>query len=213
MTTTRSLLQPLRRYYHGNMNCNLKTIMQYLILCVLVLYYEYTVAKSDSRLPPSIERPSMSISAKELKNETPQPQPQRTVNHQKVTSSADNDEASHSKEEDDGGCRGKQRIIDILRAANVTYMPQCVDLPSWDQIVRLYGEKPVILGLDTCAAYREKMQRSSDQKLLVAMKNNHSLERIAGIYNSGTNAMAHFLNLNLKTYENYKQRNVPWGKQ
>ena len=70
---------------------------------------------------------------------------------------------------------------------------------------------PYYLSPELFKAYREKMQRSRSDDQTMMM--NHSLERIAGIYNSGTNAMAHFLNLNLKTYENYKQRNVPWGKQ
>ena len=102
-------------------------------------------------------------------------------------------------------CHGKEKIQAILRAANLD-ASNCTLLPKWSDVCVLYGDEPVILGLETCAAYRDKLKSAQQQFP-------ESLERIAGIYNSGTNAVAHFLNLNLKTYENYKHRNVPWGKQ
>jgi hypothetical protein len=94
-------------------------------------------------------------------------------------------------------CPGKLPILKILAdagaltASNVSQQ-LCRTLPSWKQVVSLYGPDPVVLGLETCAQYRSLFTPTS------AETPRRPLVRIAGLYNSGTNLFGHLLNLNLE---------------
>jgi hypothetical protein len=82
----------------------------------------------------------------------------------------------------------------------------CTGLPSWQQMTRLYGTKPIIVGLERCAAYRQSVAAGV-------------IPRIAGLYNTGTNALAKLFEANWNTDEmawmlegSYFKWDVPYGK-
>lgn len=79
----------------------------------------------------------------------------------------------------------------LLRENNIQ------NFPTWNQLEDMYGSKPVILGLETCATYRERVP--PDQRYTAP----------AGMFNSGTNALYTNMLKNLKA-NHYMQ--VPWGK-
>ena len=62
----------------------------------------------------------------------------------------------------------------------------------------LYGTEPVILGMETCEAFQQSVARP---KRILA---------VAGLFNTGTNAMEYHLRKNIPTVTNKWQ--VPWGK-
>lgn len=99
-------------------------------------------------------------------------------------------------EADVPACRGKSTFIRHLvssqdkRYETITE-EMCRRLPSPGDISRHYGETPIIVGIETCASYRE----------LLARQNKEAQPRIAGLYHSGTNAMAMFLQANLQALE------------
>ena len=84
---------------------------------------------------------------------------------------------------------GKKEILDLLKRAHLD--PEKMDqetiseLPTWDEVVSLYGPKPVIYGLDRCAAFQNHTQRSG-------------FVSTAGTFNSGTNLMAELVSLVLR---------------
>jgi hypothetical protein len=80
----------------------------------------------------------------------------------------------------------------------------CHQLPSWSDVVSLYGDEPVVYGLETCQQYRETIQGLG-------------LEpdpRIAGTFNTGTHLLLDILRLNLplKNFSNPHEMDVPSGK-
>lgn len=104
---------------------------------------------------------------------------------------------------------GKERLVQILREAKVPSLDkESIDrLPTWDQVVDLYGDSPVILGLDTCQRFRDSID---PRKAFLAS---------AGPFNSGTNLLSELLWNNcalpklrrkLDTYA--KRWQVNWGK-
>ena len=100
---------------------------------------------------------------------------------------------------------GREKVVDILHRAGVKFdLGVLKILPLWSQVKHLYGEEPVILGLDQCAAYRES---HPPQDRFVG---------IAGQHNCGTNAMAKYMFQNLIIPDNPTQggilANVPWHK-
>eukprot|EP00978_Attheya_sp_CCMP212_P045863 scaffold363778_cov42-Attheya_sp.AAC.1 len=77
-------------------------------------------------------------------------------------------------------------------------------LPSWQDVTLLYGEKPKILGLETCEEFRNTIPTS--QRFLAP----------AGMFNSGTNLLKMLLHLNCAPRTNNSVAGlwpqVPWGK-
>jgi len=69
-------------------------------------------------------------------------------------------------------------------------------------VAKLYGEEPVILGLDTCDSYRS----------LLSDRNIKPRVRVAGLYNTGTNAFARALEMNFESLDQLEKHEVPWGK-
>ena len=56
--------------------------------------------------------------------------------------------------------QGKDRVFQTLRDAGVAeeFLQQhAADLPRWDDIVQQYGAQPVLWGLDSCVAFRERV--------------------------------------------------------
>ena len=79
------------------------------------------------------------------------------------------------------------------------------DLPAWSQIIDNYGEDPVILGLERCAAFRREVVPTSR---FVAP---------AGLFSTGTNLVNNLLFANCHPPENQRKQKfhvwqVPWGK-
>jgi len=111
---------------------------------------------------------------------------------------------------------GKVRVLQILRDAGVTEetLQQSMDqLPTWNQVVQQYGDKPVIVGLDSCPVFRQRVP--AVQRMLGA----------AGMFSTGTNLVTQLLKQNCviperfeeygpdATKEQYGMRwQVPWGK-
>jgi hypothetical protein len=82
-------------------------------------------------------------------------------------------------------------------------------IPTWSQVTALYGSEPILVGLETCEAFRN----SGDPA--------EHLLAVAGSFNTGTNLLAELLIANchmparMKKYgeENRGVRwQVPWGK-
>lgn len=100
-------------------------------------------------------------------------------------------------------CRGRERVLALIRSAlprelNSTTASDkevgaatsinCSIIPPWSETSALYGDRPVVIGMDTCAAYRKTL----------AEKNATPMIRWAGLFNSGTNALKRALSDNLK---------------
>jgi hypothetical protein len=106
----------------------------------------------------------------------------------------------------------KARILELIREAGVNIdLERDADivreLPTWKQVTDLYGEKPVIHGLDTCQKFQDHSDRAD-----------HFVST-AGTFNSGTNLMAELLIANCHMQDRmakYGQKNrgvrwqVPW---
>lgn len=115
-------------------------------------------------------------------------------------------------------CRGRQVVMNVLSQANVLgnlttgSSFDCLGFPSDQDIASLYGvDGPIIIGLESCREYRD-MIRLADS--------GGSIPRIAGMYNTGTNAMAKLLRANWNDDlplvwhlpRSYFKFDVPWGK-
>lgn len=103
------------------------------------------------------------------------------------------------------------RIVKILHSANVEIDEDlAAQLPRWDDVVSLYGESPIIHGLETCEPYRE-MVKPGDRMI-----------GPAGMFNTGTNLLFELLKVNCDIKEAHKKRReprrngmrwqAPWGK-
>ena len=59
--------------------------------------------------------------------------------------------------------REKQRILDLIDRAGIDSSnlddQTLEDLPSWEEVVRLYGPKPIIYGLDRCQQFQETTKK------------------------------------------------------
>lgn len=93
-------------------------------------------------------------------------------------------------------CRDKEPLLRIILSASDRKFHKraekiCEMLPTQHEIHAMYGPKPVVYGLETCQAYRDMLR----------LKNGTLLEprpRIAGLYHTGTNAVARTFETNWK---------------
>jgi len=101
------------------------------------------------------------------------------------------------------------RIVEILLNANISINQDLLEnLPSWTDVVSMYGNRPKIIGIETCQEFRRTVPL------------NQSLIGPAGMFNTGTNLLAELLNINcvLKRFNSTFQTmpgtlwQVPWGK-
>ncbi|GKY96853.1 hypothetical protein MPSEU_000644400 [Mayamaea pseudoterrestris] len=109
-------------------------------------------------------------------------------------------------------CQGNEQILQIVADSGFILDATardliCTTMPPWKEVTRLYGDKPRILGLETCAAYRAKIQKAKAIPM----------PRVAGLQNCGTTAFADTLFVNLKRDETIhaehpRAYNVPWRK-
>jgi hypothetical protein len=92
-------------------------------------------------------------------------------------------------------------IMQVLIAAGLKDIdPKDLEgLPTPETLTSLYGplKEPVVVGMDTCAEYRDKVQPSE------------RVAAVAGMFNTGTNAMAFHLRQNINIKNTWQ---VPWGK-
>lgn len=104
-----------------------------------------------------------------------------------------------------------EKMVKILHAAQVEIDKDLAEqLPTWDQVVSLYGDKPIIHGLETCETYRKSV-RAEDR-----------MTGPAGMFNTGTNLLYELLKTNCDIKEarrkfrepkrNGMRWQVPWGK-
>lgn len=92
-------------------------------------------------------------------------------------------------------------ILRTLRDANLLdTLPdhELARLPSWKHLAKMYGTQPVVLGMETCQAYRDLVP---PERRIVAP---------AGLFNTGTNAL--FINLSNNIRSIHTLWQVPWGK-
>jgi hypothetical protein len=103
-------------------------------------------------------------------------------------------------------CVGKKYPLSIVLASklNEEYSKRqlCDFLPDWSQYTALYGDQPVIVGLETCEEYRSQIAKAQQPPRV----------RVAGLYNSGTNAFAMNLGSNFESLEESDNYTVPWSK-
>ena len=93
--------------------------------------------------------------------------------------------------------KDREQLIHILTNAGATYMSleDIRHLPTWTQVSNLYGAEPIVYGLETCQAYREKLQ---------TYNHTESKPRVAGLFNTGTNAVAQSMSDNFKPVDDVK---------
>lgn len=104
--------------------------------------------------------------------------------------------------------QGREPILDILREAGIHEFDAATvaKLPTWDQVEKLYGNGPAIYGLDTCETFRKTVP---PEEASIAS---------AGIFNSGTNTLAMYLNANCILPKNKNDKyggmrwQPPWGR-
>jgi hypothetical protein len=91
----------------------------------------------------------------------------------------------------------RESLIDILMSAGASYLSNddIRHLPTWTQVSTLYGAEPIVYGLDTCQAYRERLQYYNVTE---------GKPRVAGLFNTGTNAVAQSLLINYKPVPDVK---------
>jgi len=111
-----------------------------------------------------------------------------------------NVESIVAKSERNGGpCRGKEKLLDILVRAGVDRVSEsdCDLLPTWDEVTNLYGKEPIIHGLETCETYRQQL-RQRQQSSTGDAYYYHPAPKVAGMFNTGTNAFEESLDLNFE---------------
>ena len=119
-------------------------------------------------------------------------------------------------------CQGKEPLLEILHTSiqriRVT-REICERLPHPADIEALYGSKPVVHGMETCADYRSMIHQAQ-------LQHNAPMVRVAGLYHTGTNALIQSLHRNLQQnlsvwnasiqthYQDHLWElfNVPWSK-
>lgn len=120
-----------------------------------------------------------------------------------------------SPEDAHDDCRNKLPMLRELKAAGVNVTAAlCRSLPPWQQVVELYGDGPVVLGLETCSDYRALLSANN--------KNNHGvakdpLPKLAGLWNTGSTALSKSFNHNFIGYGFDPEApiwnpTVTWGK-
>jgi hypothetical protein len=103
----------------------------------------------------------------------------------------------------DNESTGASPLMTMLHKAGLTNISQAdLDtLPTWEQLTRQYGDLeqgPAIVGMDSCERYRQQ-----------TVHKHRRYAAPAGMFNTGTNAVAFHLEHNLQALQKWQ---VPWGK-
>jgi hypothetical protein len=109
-------------------------------------------------------------------------------------------------------CQGKEHALNIMLKVgmgmgSISENGVCKHLPKDSDIFELYGVGPIVHGLETCKRYRSYLSANANNGTAV-----EPLPRVAGLYNSGTNAFQQSLNENIKRLPGEHDYEVPWGK-
>ncbi|KAL7565086.1 hypothetical protein ACA910_005094 [Epithemia clementina (nom. ined.)] len=100
--------------------------------------------------------------------------------------------------------RKRREVIDILEQAGIKIDLELLRrLPKWKDVSKLYGDQPVILGMERCQEFCREHRPAN------------RTAAIAGMFNTGTNAMAQYFYRNLQMPDNPNLgflANVPWHK-
>jgi hypothetical protein len=122
-------------------------------------------------------------------------------------------------------CSDKKWALEILHSSDGIFQMNgkiCQKLPTQSEVSHLYGTDPVVYGMETCEQFRknvEQLRGTLGRRAVPTV-------RVAGIFNTGTNAMAVSLARNIQqNYELWNDRvrskfsrkrdrlfNVPWEK-
>jgi len=99
----------------------------------------------------------------------------------------------------------KARVLELLEQAGVLQdlsAETIAKLPTWSQVLAVAGDKPIIAGLDHCAAYRETVP-DTDRSLAAA-----------GLFSTGTTMLTELLrqNCQIPQANNGIHSQVPWGE-
>jgi hypothetical protein len=111
-----------------------------------------------------------------------------------------------SKEEKERALQDRRIVLDIVTRAGLSVDSTVIPyLPSWSEVERLYGSKPIVYGLDSCASFRARVPAK------------HRFVGVAGQMNTGTNALSKYLTENIVIPENDDRTKgvlwtVPWYK-
>jgi hypothetical protein len=111
-----------------------------------------------------------------------------------------------SNEEKERLLHDRQAILDIIIRAGLSVDSAVIPyLPSWSEVERLYGAKPIVYGLEGCTAFRARVPAK------------HRFVGVAGQMNTGTNALSKYLTENIAITENSDKTKgvlwtVPWYK-
>jgi hypothetical protein len=104
---------------------------------------------------------------------------------------------------------GRERLVEILTDAGVEELdvPTILNLPKWSSVTKLYGDGPVVIGLETCERFRETIPLD-DASIGTAGMN------VKGIYFTrfpfGTNQLDYLI---LIAFVMIYCRNVQYGDQ
>jgi len=124
-------------------------------------------------------------------------------------------------------CRGKEKLVDIVFASSegsdnfntMESSPElCQVLPTIQGIIDVHGSHgPIVYGLETCAAYQEKVQKLAQQHQQQNASNiPRPGPRVGGLYHSGTNALVRTFENNLPPLPRMSKWDspfeLPWGK-
>ncbi|GAX28722.1 hypothetical protein FisN_25Lh228 [Fistulifera solaris] len=122
-------------------------------------------------------------------------------------------------------CSDKKWALEILHSSDGIFQINskiCQNLPTQSEVSHLYGADPVVYGMETCEQFRKNVEQARDTLGRRAVPT----VRVAGLFNTGTNAMAISLARNLQqNYELWNDKvrskffrkreqlfNVPWEK-
>lgn len=107
------------------------------------------------------------------------------------------------------GSNDKTKVRQILQKAGVEITPEVEEcIPTWSEVTSLYGSKPKIMGLETCATFRNSVPASD------------AMIGPSGIFNTGTNLLSSLLSKHCTMPHREKGPKavkgmlwqVPWGK-
>ena len=108
---------------------------------------------------------------------------------------------------DNPACLDKIPMLQVIFAAGMNLTSTlCNDLPPWRNVTDLYGEGPIVLGLETCQEYRD---------LISSHQGAEPRPKVAGLWNTGTTALSRNFNINMELYDDngtVAAPTVTWGK-
>lgn len=100
----------------------------------------------------------------------------------------------------------RREILDILHKAGINVDENVIHrLPQWQEVTNLYGDKPIVVGMETCEAFRASIPAED------------RFVGVGGQQNAGTTVLSQMLINNLRIPENFQVNfgmsfQLPWNK-